>query len=172
MRKLAEERKVSGEQWTTHGKSKEPTYSVWSGMLNRCRNPNSPKFYSHGGRGITVCDKWLEFEEFYADMGDKPEGCSLDRIDNSKGYCKENCRWATPKQQARNTRANKILTWNDEKLCVAEWAEKLNMSPKLIYQRMANGWSVGRTLSTKHDARGDYSPNRTGRPKNSKPVNL
>ena len=77
-------------------------YDCWVSMKQRCLNPKATGYKNWGGRGITVCDEWLGFENFYEDMGDKPVGLSIDRKDNNKGYCKSNCRWATPTEQANN----------------------------------------------------------------------
>jgi hypothetical protein len=93
-----------GKANKTHGMTKTPTYVSWNSMITRCTNINH-KFYKHyGGRGITVCVSWLLFENFFADMGERPEGLTLDRRDNDKGYYKENCRWATQSQQVSNRR--------------------------------------------------------------------
>jgi hypothetical protein len=93
------------EMATTHGMSHTQTYSSWEHMIQRCYNPNDSSYEDYGGRGITACDRWRNsFQEFYADMGDCPDGLTLDRYPNRDGnYEKDNCRWATPQQQIINT---------------------------------------------------------------------
>lgn len=81
---------------------RSPTYRTWDGMKQRCLNPKATGYARYGGAGITVCDRWLEFANFLADMGERPEGTTLDRIDSSKGYEPGNCRWATRAEQNRN----------------------------------------------------------------------
>jgi hypothetical protein len=93
---------------TYHGMSHTRIYQAWCQMLQRCENAKSPKFRHYGARGITVCESWHEFANFYTDMGDRPDGCSLDRIDNDGPYCKENCRWVGSRAQRLNSRNRSI----------------------------------------------------------------
>lgn len=93
---------ASGLAHFRHGKRHSAEYTVWAGMIQRCTNPNSPSYPRYGGRGITVCDRWRDSANFLADMGPRPEGTSLERIDNSGGYSPNNCKWATDEEQRAN----------------------------------------------------------------------
>src|SRR5580704_3901661 len=91
-----------------HGMAGTRTHASWSKMLGRCRNPTDPSYSRYGGRGISVCQAWFTFDGFLADMGERPTGTSLDRIDNARGYEPGNCRWATPAEQSQNKRNVKL----------------------------------------------------------------
>ena len=98
---------LSKEKATTHGMSKTTTYKSWCHVLERCNNLKDKAYFDYGGRGIKVCKRWLKFENFFEDMGIKPKGYTIERIDNSLGYFKENCKYATPLEQSRNKRVYK-----------------------------------------------------------------
>ena len=133
----------------THGMTKTRTFKSWSEMKQRCLNKNRKDYKYWGGRGITVCLKWLDsFENFYADMGKRPEGKTLDRIKNDKGYYKKNCRWATSREQNNNRRDNHFLTYDNKTQTIAQWSEELNIKYYTIYMRLRRGWSVGKVLNT------------------------
>lgn len=146
-------RERMAEILTTHGNSAgpwTPEYCAWAGMIQRCTNEKCKSYRNYGGRGIRVCERWLQFENFLADMGPRPPRKTLDRFpDNNGNYCPENCRWATWKEQGRNTRKSRMLTWKGETLCLPEWAERTGLHEKTIASRLNQmGWSVERALST------------------------
>ena len=136
------------EKITKHNKYKTRVYGIWSSLTNRCLRPNTRHYPRYGGRGITICDSWLKFENFYADMGDPPEGYQIDRIDNNKGYYKENCRWTTPKENCRNKSTNIIVEFNGMKMTIIEWAEFFKIPYYTIQRRLKRGWDVEKALTS------------------------
>ena len=120
-------------------------------MKQRCSNEKDANYHNYGGRGISVCERWHSFENFLADMGERPSKIhSLDRFPDKNGnYGPDNCRWATPKEQMRNVRYNRMITFNGETYCTAQWAEKLGISAYNIYSRLKRGMSIEQVMSTK-----------------------
>lgn len=136
-------------QKTTHNMSRTKIYWAWCSMLKRCHNRNHIAYKNYGGRGIRVCKRWHKFENFYADMGDRPTPKhTLDRIDNNGNYCKENCRWASVKTQHRNTRVNRTITFRGKTKCVSAWAACIGLSNSTLLSRLSSGWSIERALTT------------------------
>lgn len=133
-------KKVLAEKARKHGMSSTGTYSVWHNMLRRCRDKDNPAYKNYGGRGIDVCDRWLDFEKFLLDMGEKPKDRSLERRDNNKGYSKDNCYWATWIQQSNNKRANVTLTIDGETRTITQWCEIKQIPSSRVFARRKNGW--------------------------------
>jgi len=136
---------------TTHGMSKTHEAKCWVLMRRRCSNKRDIGYPLYGGRGITVCDSWkYSFKNFITDMGRAPSSShSIDRIDSNKGYCKENCRWATPKEQANNTSRNKFIVYKERRLTLAQWCEELSLPYSTINARLtAYKWSVDEAFNT------------------------
>lgn len=119
-----------------HGMTHSSEFNIWMKMRSRCEKENDKDYFKYGGRGISVCERWQTFENFYADMGNRPDGMTLDRKDNNKSYSPDNCRWATSKEQARNRRSSKIIEYNGQSMCIAEWADKLGIERKALEMRL------------------------------------
>lgn len=130
---------ANGRSKAKHNKTGGKEYYTWRSMKSRCVNPKNASYARYGGRGIRVCDRWMRFENFYEDMGDAPEGLTLERSNVNGDYCPENCKWATYTEQARNRSNNRILTHLGETKCVAAWAEELGISLATIYGRLHKG---------------------------------
>lgn len=135
----------------THGDSDSPEYVSWTLMKRRCFNKSDNRYKSHGARGITVCDRWLGesgYDNFLRDMGRKPSSAhSLDRIDNDGMYSPSNCRWATPREQSRNTRRSVLLTVGGVTKPLVQWAEETGIGRSTISCRLSLGWPVEEALT-------------------------
>ena len=116
------------------GRHSHPLFHTWNGMIRRCHDPKKSDYNYYGGRGITVCDRWHDFWKFVEDMEPKPKGLSIDRIDNDKGYSKDNCRWVSHVTQCNNRRTTNLVTWGGETLSLKQWAVILEMP----YRRLQN----------------------------------
>ena len=126
---------LSAERLRTHGRSKTPVWYVWQGMHSRCRDPGNTSYTRYGAAGVSVCERWGSFENFIRDIGERPEGMTLERRDSSKGYSPDNCYWATHKQQALSRRTTRWVTHDGKTLCLKDWAEMLGMPYLKLYKR-------------------------------------
>lgn len=134
---------------TIHSMYGSPTYRSWSSMLTRCLNSKNKKFTDYGGRGITVCESWREFSGFISDMGKRPEGTSLGRIDNDGNYDPKNCRWEPAIMQARNKRNTRLFVVDGINATLVEHCNRLGLRHSTIRNRFYSlGWSVNKTFST------------------------
>lgn len=130
------------------------TYKSWTGMIQRCTNPNYNEYKYYGGRDITVCKRWLKFENFLKDMGKAPPGLTIERKDNYKGYYKKNCKWATRKQQARNRRSNIYITHNRKTQLLIEWSEETGIPYSVLWDRIyKHKWTIEKSLETSYKKR-------------------
>jgi hypothetical protein len=136
-----------GPETRIHGKSNTSIYNIWQGMLSRCEDLKDRSYPRYGGRGISVCERWHEFANFYADMGDKPSGKTLDRINNDGNYEPGNCRWATPAEQARNTRRNVFVEFAGRRMILTDWAREAGIAPSVLGGRLRKGWTIERALT-------------------------
>lgn len=133
-----------------HGMSKtHPLYATWLTMRDRCNNPKHKDYGRYGGRGIKVDPRWDDFAQFVADMGERPKGKSIDRIDNDGDYSAENCRWATQKEQVTNSSKVQMLTANGKTQSQSDWARELGVHQSCISQRINQyGWSIEKACTT------------------------
>lgn len=128
---------------TTHGMTNTRTHKLWQAMKMRCNLISQ----NYSCRGITYCDRWESFENFYLDMGEVPEGMSLDRIDVNGNYEPSNCRWATQEQQSNNKRSSVFIEWNGKKQTITQWAKEFGMNPDKLRARRRYGWSIERMMT-------------------------
>lgn len=146
-----------GKANRTHGMTNSSEWNAWARMKQRCYDPKTPGFERYGGRGVKMCERWQNFENFFADMGEKPTPeHSIDRIDNDGDYEPSNCRWATCQQQQRNRRDNIVVTHDGKTQCVSAWAEEYGICHHVLGMRLRRGWDMIRALS---------QPVKRGRPK-------
>lgn len=142
-------RSSTGQFTVTHGQSRTSLYRLWRTMIDRCDNPKAKAYDRYGGKGIKVCRRWYKFENFYADMGDRPRGTTLDRKNNKLGYSKSNCRWATVSEQLRNRSCTRLIEWRGRSMTVREWSDELGISLRCLRGRFEQGWSAERAFTTK-----------------------
>ncbi len=122
-----------------HGARNSRTYHIWKHIRQRCMNPKDSRYSDYGGRGIKVCPRWGSYLNFLTDMGEAPTGMSIDRKDNNGNYCPENCRWATPVEQANNSRKNVRVTIGGETRTLAEWCRLTGAKYKTVWARIHDG---------------------------------
>lgn len=136
------------EKRITHGMSRTHVNSVWRSMLDRCRNPKNRAYVNYGGRGIQVCDEWSDFAVFNKDMGNRPAGYQIDRINNDGNYEPGNCRWVTAKQQQNNKRETRMLEFKGKTQSLGDWSAETGIKWHTLRGRLRYGWDAERTLTT------------------------
>lgn len=127
---------------TKHGKIHDRVYSIWEAMKTRCLNKNAPNYKNYGGRGIKVCDRWLKFQNFYDDMGDPPDGLTLERKDNNKSYQKSNCEWSSFSVQLNNKRNNVIVVYRNQEMTASQFATKVGIRRNYLYKKLRAGFTA------------------------------
>lgn len=138
---------------------KKSTYRIWCGIIQRCTNPNATHYKSYGGRGVLICERWREFENFIADMGTRPTvRHSIERVNVNGNYDPSNCKWALPDEQARNRRNVRQIEYNGEVKTIADWARAIKVSERCLGMRLRSGWSVEKALTTPHARKNPAPP--------------
>lgn len=131
-----------------HGMYGTSLYKIWSNMIQRCNNPESTYYHRYGARGISVTPRWLKFENFYKDMGENPKGYCLERIDNNGDYSLENCKWVSPKEQARNRETSVDITYDGRTQCVSAWEEELGFKHGTLWMRLYQyNWPLEKAMT-------------------------
>ena len=135
---------------TTHGMERTLIYQKYCSMKSRCSNKNTTGFHCYGGRGISVCDEWLNFEPFYkwAQENGHRDDLSLERVDVNGNYCPENCTWIPWGDQAKNTRTNRRITFGNKTMILADWGRELGINCITISSRIKRGWNIEKALTT------------------------
>jgi len=129
------------------GKKKHPLYTTWIEMRRRCRDPRRQAYKNYGGRGIKVCERWQDFWNFVDDVGERPKGHTLDRVDNNGDYGPDNFRWADINTQASNRRTCKYLPWQGQTKTISQWSRHTGIHKDTLNQRTRLGWPVSRILT-------------------------
>lgn len=130
-----------------HGLSKTKAWGSWRAMKERCENPNCKSYKNYGAKGITYCERWQSFANFYEDMGERPSEHTLERLDNSKGYSKANCVWIHKSKQGLNQTSNLVYTYQGKTMILAEWTRLLNLNYDLVYNRLRRGMSFEESIT-------------------------
>lgn len=142
------QREARGASSRTHGRTKSKEYGIWTAMIRRCANPNVKRYGDYGGRGIKVCHRWREsFVAFAAYMGPRPEGATLERINNDGHYEPSNVVWATRREQANNTRRNRLITCGRTTRTLATWSRLTGIRSDTIKERLNRGWTPEEALT-------------------------
>lgn len=136
-----------------HGLTKTRCFTTWQRIKERCDNTNNKDYYLYGGRGITYCERWDLFENFFQDMGHPPHGLSIDRIDVNGNYETSNCRWATATEQANNRRNSVFIEYDGQRKTISEWARVSGLKVGTIWQRLKEGCNAEDALRKKYDRR-------------------
>lgn len=147
--KSADRKRKHGHASRSFPNGQTRAYSTWQAMRSRCKNKKHNRYHIYGGRGISVCSRWdSSFEEFLKDMGDPPEGMSIERIDVDADYCPENCIWATQGQQAVNRRTTRLIEYEGKTMCLSEWSIYLGIPYMTLRARLlVSEWSVARSFT-------------------------
>lgn len=148
-------RETTGNSFRKHGLHGHRLYAIWKGIRARCNNPKSQAWRHYGGRGIKLCSRWNNFENFAKDLEPSfREGLSLDRFPDKDGdYCPSNVRWATSSQQNTNSNHCRILTFNGKALCISQWSKECGISAASISRRLKDGWPIKDAISLPKNAR-------------------
>lgn len=132
--------------------TKHPLYSSWLAMMRRCYREGHKSFYNYGGRGIKVCERWHDVKRFIEDVGERPEGMTMDRINNNDDYAPDNFKWSTAEEQQRNTRRTRYLIHQGVKRPLTEWANQYGIHPSTLQSRLERRWPVEEALTRKLDS--------------------
>ena len=142
--------RIGNQNGFVHGHasgSKSPTYKTWRGMKLRCNNLKNASYVNYGGKGIGYCPEWESFETFLADMGERPEGLTLDRIDRTKDYDPTNCKWSTKREQTLDRGCTVWIEHEGQTLCLSDWAKEKGLKLTTLRERIGNGWSIEDALN-------------------------